>query len=94
MVGGGLTILTEDSRRGSGAARPRGETTPPFSRETRKQGGRKVYTITDEGRAYLEEHRGEIDQIRARLGSLWGQESWAEIRELMGEMAGFVRTLS
>lgn len=32
-------------------------------------GGRKVYTITDEGRAYLAEHQGTVEDIFERLAS-------------------------
>jgi DNA-binding PadR family transcriptional regulator len=58
-----------------------------------REGGRKVYTITDEGRAYLEQHKSGIDEIRSRIGAMWGPEARVELRELMAEFAGLGRTL-
>jgi DNA-binding PadR family transcriptional regulator len=37
---------------------------------TNEEGGKKVYTITDAGRAHLAEHRPVVDELFDRVGQL------------------------
>jgi DNA-binding PadR family transcriptional regulator len=61
-----------------------------------QQEGKKVYSITDEGRRYLEEQESTVEDIRSRLRAGWGNWDAAarpELGELMAEMQGLGRAL-
>lgn len=53
---------------------------------SRSEGNKKLYTVTDEGRAYLEENRAELDRINAQLeeasGDMQGVALGDAIRDL------------
>ena len=63
-----------------------------------EQDGRKVYTVTDEGRSHLEERKAKVDEVWRRMGARWGgppvqremNEEWQafgrEMHEMMREM--------
>lgn len=54
--------------------------------------GKKVYTITDQGRAFLASRREEIDAIRGRLHGIFGddrRERHAAFHEMRNEMNEF-----
>lgn len=65
------------------------------------QDGKKVYTITEAGLAYLEEHKERAAGHRARWEAHWGPESSAEnwramagIRDSLSEIARAVRSIT
>lgn len=59
-----------------------------------QQDGKKVYTITDEGRAFLGERGQVMDDIRERMGRWWGgPRAGAEWHELKHELKDLGRTL-
>lgn len=56
------------------------------------QGGKKVYHITDEGRAYLEEHGDVVDKIFDRVGAFADGFFRKESRELTGAFSRLAQT--
>ena len=56
------------------------------------QGGKKVYRITDEGRAYLEEHGDVVDKIFDRVGAFADGFFRKESRELTGAFSRLAQT--
>jgi DNA-binding PadR family transcriptional regulator len=48
--------------------------------------GKKVYTITDEGRRFLEERSSVVEGIRARMAEGWGHRASPEAADLFGEV--------
>jgi DNA-binding PadR family transcriptional regulator len=55
--------------------------------------GKKVYSITDAGRAYLTEQESTADDIRSRIASGWDAASRPEVGELMRELQALARAL-
>jgi DNA-binding PadR family transcriptional regulator len=53
--------------------------------------GKKVYTITDEGRKFLEENRQSVEDVWGRAGEGWDPELAAEMREMWREVGGLGR---
>lgn len=53
--------------------------------------GKKVYEITEEGRKFLEENRGTVEDIWGRADAGWDPEFAAEIREMWHEVGGIGR---
>jgi DNA-binding PadR family transcriptional regulator len=51
-----------------------------------QQDGKRVYTITDAGRAFLDERADTMDDLRARMTEGWGGRVSPELRGLMDEM--------
>ena len=47
---------------------------------------KKVYTITEEGREFLEEHRGSVEDIWGRVGKGWDPELVGEVHEIKHEL--------
>lgn len=58
-----------------------------------QQEGKRVYTITDAGRAFLKERASTMDDIRARMAERWGPGSGPELRDLMDEVRQVGQTL-
>ena len=56
-----------------------------------QQNGKKVYSITDEGRKFLEENRQSVDDIWGRAGEGWDPGLAAEMREIGREVKGIGR---
>jgi DNA-binding PadR family transcriptional regulator len=56
-----------------------------------QQDGKKVYRITDEGRKFLEENRGSVEDIWGRVGGGWDPEVAAELHEMKHDLAGVGR---
>jgi DNA-binding PadR family transcriptional regulator len=56
-----------------------------------QQDGKKVYSITDEGRSFLEENRRSVEDIWGRAGEGWDPELAAEMREMWREVGGLGR---
>ena len=50
--------------------------------------GKKVYSVTDEGRKFLEENRRSLEDIWGRVGGGWDPEVVAEIQEIRREVMG------
>src|ERR1700716_1121285 len=55
--------------------------------------GKKVYSITDEGRRYLVEQQSTIDDIRSRISAGWDAASRPEMADLMHELQQLARAL-
>jgi DNA-binding PadR family transcriptional regulator len=55
--------------------------------------GKKIYTITDEGRRYLEEQKSTVDDIRERIASGWEAAQRPEVSDLMHELQQLGRAL-
>ena len=55
--------------------------------------GKKVYSITEEGRRYLGEQQSTVDDIRSRLHSGWDAAQRPEVAELMRELQLMARAL-
>jgi DNA-binding PadR family transcriptional regulator len=58
-----------------------------------QQDGKKVYTITDEGRRYLEEQKTTVDDIRDRIAAGWDAAQRPEVSDLMHEAQQLARAL-
>ena len=58
-----------------------------------QQEGKKIYTITDEGRRYLEEQKSTVDDIRERIASGWEAAQRPEVSDLMHELQQLGRAL-
>ena len=56
-----------------------------------QQEGKKVYSITEEGRKFLEENRRSVDDIWGRADEGWDPELAAEMREMWREVGGLGR---
>lgn len=56
-----------------------------------QQDGKKVYTVTDEGRKFLEENRQAVEDIWGRVGGGWDPEFAGELHEIKHEMKGLGR---
>ena len=48
--------------------------------------GKKIYEITTEGKAFLEENRASLESIWGRVGGGWGPEVAGEMHEIKHEM--------
>ena len=49
--------------------------------------GKRVYTITEEGRQFLVERRDSADEVRSHMRHHWNQKNFGPIGEIMGEVA-------
>ena len=58
-----------------------------------QQDGRKVYTITDEGKRILEERRDVIDDIAGRVREWIGREGRSEVAQAMRELGELMALL-
>jgi DNA-binding PadR family transcriptional regulator len=61
-----------------------------YARATPEEGGRKIYEITDEGRRYLAENRGTVDDIFARIaqfGASFFSDAMMSVNAGLGELA-------
>lgn len=58
-----------------------------------KQEGKKVYTITDEGRRFLDEQKEFGERIRSQIRSWWNPENIDDISETMREFERLARLL-
>ena len=89
----GYDIIKALEERSGGAYSPSPGTVYPtltlledlgYARASVEEGGRKVYEITAEGRAYLAEQRPAVDDIFNRLADMMGSGAW---RAGMGDLA-------
>jgi DNA-binding PadR family transcriptional regulator len=56
--------------------------------------GKRVYTITEEGRAFLEEGKESADRIDSRIDNWWNPENINDLKKTMselGKLAGLLR---
>jgi len=58
-----------------------------------QQDGKKIYTITDEGRRYLDEQQSTVDDIRSRMRAGWDAAQRPEVSDLMHEVQQLARAL-
>jgi DNA-binding PadR family transcriptional regulator len=86
----GYGLMQEIERRSEGVWRPSpGSVYPALSQledeglvRTREEGGRRLYELTDEGRAHVEEHRDRL------------AEPWAAVADGQGTGVGELRSLA
>jgi len=55
--------------------------------------GKKVYSITEEGRRYLAEQQPTLEDIRARVSAGWDAAQRPEVADLMHELQQMARSL-
>src|SRR5216683_2865089 len=58
-----------------------------------QQEGKKVYSITDEGRRYLTEQQSTVDDIRSRIAAGWDAAQRPEVADIMLEMRNLGQAL-
>lgn len=92
----GYEVIKELEERFAGAYAPSAGTVYPtlslledlgYATVSPEEGGKKIYTITDEGRRYLEENRSAVDDIFGRiaeLGASFLSDGMMEINKAMG----------
>lgn len=51
-----------------------------------QQDGKRVYTITEEGRSFLKERADAVEDVRARMHGPWGAKLTPELRDLINEV--------
>jgi DNA-binding PadR family transcriptional regulator len=95
----GYEIIKELEERFGGAYAPSAGTVYPtlalledvgYASVTTEEGGKKVYAITDEGRRYLEENKGAVEDIFDRIadiGSSFLSESMMDVNRAFGRVA-------
>jgi DNA-binding PadR family transcriptional regulator len=59
-----------------------------------QQEGRKVYSITDAGRAYLEERQPQVDEVFRRVRERWGAEWGPQAHRMMHDLRQDLRDLT
>lgn len=57
-----------------------------FVRGTTEESGKRVYAVTDEGLAYLEEHGEEVREQRSRMWSRLGRVNKEELHDTIKDM--------
>ncbi len=57
-----------------------------FVRGTTEDNGKRVYSVTDEGLAYLEQHAEEVREQRSRMGSRFGRVNKEELHDTIRDM--------
>lgn len=92
----GYEVIKELEERFAGTYAPSAGTVYPtlalledlgYATVTPEEGGKKIYTITDEGRQYLEQNRSAVDDIFERiaeLGASFLSDGMGEINRAMG----------
>lgn len=95
----GYEIIKELEDRSGGAYAPSAGTVYPtlslledmgYASVTVEEGGKKVYAITDQGRRYLEENKGAVEDLFERLsdiGSSFLSDSMMEVNKAFGRVA-------
>jgi len=58
-----------------------------------EQDGKKIYTITDEGRRFLEEHGETTSRIKKHMHGWWGAGKRVEFMETKRELQDMVRLI-
>ena len=95
----GYEIIKELEERFGGSYAPSAGTVYPtlslledlgYASVTTEDGGKKVYSITDEGRKYLEENKGAVEDIFERIskiGSSFLSDAMMEVNRAFGKVA-------
>jgi DNA-binding PadR family transcriptional regulator len=95
----GYEIIKELEERSGGSYAPSAGTVYPtltlledlgYASVATEEGGKKVYSITDEGRKYLEENKDAVDDIFERIadiGSSFLSESMMDVNRAFGHVA-------
>jgi DNA-binding PadR family transcriptional regulator len=60
-----------------------------FATSLQSEGGKKTYTITDAGRAYLEENKSTVDDVFERLGEI-GSAFFSDTMKEVGKAFGHI----
>jgi DNA-binding PadR family transcriptional regulator len=60
-----------------------------FATSTQEDGGKKVYTITEAGRAYLEENKSTVDDVFERIGEV-GSALFSDTMREVGKAFGHI----
>ncbi|MCX6024426.1 MAG: PadR family transcriptional regulator [Chloroflexi bacterium] len=89
----GYEVIKEIERRFGGLYAPSPGTVYPTLQMLEDMGyvtvqpaeGKKVYTVTDEGRKHLGERQENVEDLRGRMGGWWGAQDPEQIRLLMQE---------
>jgi len=58
-----------------------------------EEGGKKIFAITDEGQAELDEHRDEVEDAYDHLGGELGQDDWQQFMGLFERFPKLFKTL-
>jgi len=58
-----------------------------------EQDGKKVHTITEEGRHFLAERKETADKIKGRMRDWWGAGNREEFRDMINEIHDLGRTI-
>jgi len=58
-----------------------------------QMGGKKVYTITNEGHAYLEEQTPTLEDIRSRIAAGWDAATRPEVADILRDLQGLAGAL-
>src|ERR671932_1640083 len=58
-----------------------------------QQDGKKIYSITDDGRRYLDEQQSTVEDIRSRIAAGWDAAQRPEVADLMHELQQLGRAL-
>ncbi len=56
--------------------------------------GKKIYTITVEGRAFLKERSDLADEVRTHMRHHWSHENFGAFEEVLGELAKIGKLVS
>jgi DNA-binding PadR family transcriptional regulator len=95
----GYEIIKELEERSGGSYAPSAGTVYPtltlledlgYASVATEEGGKKVYSITDEGRKYLEENKDAVDDIFERIadiGSSFLSEAMMDVNRAFGHVA-------
>jgi DNA-binding PadR family transcriptional regulator len=59
-----------------------------------QQDGRKIYSITDAGRTYLQERQPQVDEVFRRVRERWGAEWGPQAHRMMHDLRDDLRDLS
>ncbi len=58
-----------------------------------QQDGRKTYSITDAGRAFMTERQPQVDEVFSRMKERWGAEWGPQAHRVMHELRNDLRDL-
>jgi DNA-binding PadR family transcriptional regulator len=58
-----------------------------------QEDGRKIYSITDAGRAFMTERRPQVDEVFSRMKERWGAEWGPQAHHVMHELRNDLRDL-
>lgn len=97
----GYDIIQTIEKRAGGGYRPSPGTVYPTLQMLEEMGqvtaseaeGRRVYTITDAGRAELESHQDEVEEAYDRLGEDADWDEFPDVHQLFARIPRLVRTI-